>query len=304
MNGKILIFYKYTQLACPEDIKKWQLNLCIEHNLTGRILIGQEGINGTVGGSSQECLAYAKAMTMHPLFKDIDIKESPGGAQCFPKLSIKIRNEIVTLGINSHTFTPHDSGIHLTPKKAHELMQKAPHNLLVFDIRNLYESRIGTFKNALRAEIENFRELPHYIDTHLEEFYNKDVLMVCTAGIRCERATTYLKKKNIAKNVYQLKGGIHRYTERYPKGFFKGKNYVFDGRIAVKVSNDIITNCDICNIQCDDYTNCINVLCNKQFIACSTCIEKFNNACNTQCMVLINEKKVKKRTKEARINAT
>ena len=126
----------------------------------------------------------------------------------------------------------------------------------------------------------------------MDEYKDKEVLMFCTGGVRCERATAYLNQKKVAKKVYQIEGGIHRYTEKYPDGFFRGKNYVFDSRIAMKVNGDILGACDLCKTPCDDYTNCLNALCNKHFICCKECLNSFNGTCGAQCADLVTNNKV------------
>jgi predicted sulfurtransferase len=151
---------------------------------------------------------------------------------------------------------------------------------------------IGTFQGALTPPLKHFRELPDYIDQNVEQFKDKEVLMFCTAGVRCERASAYLKSKGVAQQVYQLEGGIHRYVEEYPDGFFRGKNYVFDGRLALQVTEDVIGSCALCAIACDDYNNCLNAECNKHFICCDTCIVAYNYTCSTQCFNLVAEQKV------------
>ena len=166
---------------------------------------------------------------------------------------------------------------------------------MILDARNNYEWVIGKFENAITPPIENFRDLPEYLEQNLDQFKDKQVLMYCTGGIRCERASAYLNEKNVAKKVYQLQGGIHRYVEQYPDGFFRGKNYVFDGRISVKINDDILASCTICNVACDDYHNCLNALCNEHFIACIACVEKLANTCSEKCQILLAENKVQER---------
>lgn len=280
----VLIFYKYIEIKNPEEMRIWQRNLCQSLDLKGRILLGTEGINGTLAGSEENTAKYIEAMNDHPLFSGIDFKTSFSDNQCFPKLKVKVRQEIVRLGIDPHVLTPDDGGKHLSPEETHQLLASSPEDLVVFDARNAYEAKIGKFTGAITPDIENFRDLPKFIDENSELFKDKQVLMYCTGGIRCERATAYLKQKNIAKDVYQIKGGIHRYIEQFPDGFFRGKNYVFDGRIAVRVNKDILSTCELCNISCDDYTNCINAVCNKHYIACQPCIKQLNNTCSTECM--------------------
>lgn len=293
--NKIILFYKYIEIAYPKQIMKWQQQLCQELQLKGRILISHEGINGTLGGSADSLNLYKNHMADHELFGNIDFKESPGGPECFPRLSVKVRNEAVSLGIPYDQLTPRNAGQHLTPTQTHELLTNKPEDLVILDARNNYEWEIGKFENAITPNIENFRDLPHYLDTNIDQFKDKQVLMYCTGGIRCERATAYLNEKNVAKKVYQMDGGIHRYAEQYPDGFFRGKNYVFDGRIAVKINDDILGSCAICRKPCDDYYNCLNAMCNKHFVSCTPCIERLHKTCSEQCQHLIAENKVHER---------
>ena len=190
-----------------------------------------------------------------------------------------------------------NGGKHLSPQQVHDLLQNPPKNLIILDGRNDYEARIGKFVDAIVPPINNFREFPEYIDKNQDLFKNKKVFMYCTGGIRCERASAYLKSKGVAEEVYQLSGGIHRYAEEFPNGYFRGKNYVFDDRIAMTVNDDILSNCDQCQILCADFTNCINSKCNEQYIACQECLTKFNNCCSIICQNLVASKDVPVRTK-------
>lgn len=302
--GKILLYYKYIDIRYPEAIRKWQHKLCTDLGLKGRILIAHEGINGTVGGSDEGITAYIAAMNDHALFKDIDFKESPGDADHFPRLRIAVRREIVSLGLDTNLINARNGGKHLTPAQAHELMAQKPEDLVLLDGRNWYESQVGTFKDAITPNTENFRDFPAYIDQNLEQFKDKQVLMFCTGGIRCERASAYLKSKSVTKEVYQIQGGIHRYIEQFPDGFFRGKNYVFDGRVAVKANEDVLSSCYLCKKTCDDYTNCVNASCNLQFVACKPCLEQTDNTCSTTCLDLIKAQQVPIRTKPAKIEIT
>ena len=300
--GKILLYYKYVQIDEPEAIVKWQRRLCQNLGLTGRIIIAKEGINGTVGGTDEATDAYQAAMNQHPLFSHIDFKTAVGDQTYFPRMRIVIKNEIVNLGIDPEKVTVKDGGIHLTPEETHNLLNNKPEDLVILDTRNNYESRIGTFRGSITPDIENFRDLPNYIDQNLEQFKDKKVLMHCTGGVRCERATAYLAQKGIAKEIYQIEGGIHRYIEKYPDGHFRGSNYVFDGRVAHKVNDDILSMCDICNCTPSDYyTNCINTLCNKQFLVCLDCKAAFKEACTQTCYDLVAAGKVARRKKTLRV---
>lgn len=301
--GKILLFYKYVELESPEATAKWQKGLCEELGLTGRIIIATEGINGTVGGSDEATQAYIDTMSAHALFGGIDWKEAPGDSRYFPRVRVLIRKEIVNLGIAPEDLTTADGGEHLTPKQVHELLNSKPEDLVIIDTRNDYETRIGTFSGALKPDNKNFREFPQYVDDHIDEFKDKTVLMTCTGGIRCERASAYVNKKGVAKKVYQLEGGIHRYIEQFPDGHFRGSNYVFDGRVSHRVNDDILSTCDLCNTPCDYYTNCMNARCNKMFLGCPPCIKTSQECCSKACVDLVNAGKVNVRKKLARVAA-
>ncbi|HZW60901.1 MAG TPA: rhodanese-related sulfurtransferase [Candidatus Babeliales bacterium] len=293
--GTILLFYKYIHIPNPTSIMNWQRTLCQDLQLKGRIILAHEGINGTIGGTIENTELYKKAMLEHELFAGIDFKEAPGDASYFPKLRIVVKDEIVNLGIDPNKLTANNGGVHLKPAQAHELIKQNPENLVILDARNRFESKVGTFTGAITPDIPHFRDLPEYIDNNVDQFKDKQVLMFCTGGIRCERASAYLKQKQVAQQVYQIEGGIHRYIEQFPDGFFRGKNYVFDGRVTVKVNDDIIGSCDICGISCDDITNCLNASCNKHFICCPQCFNRFNNTCSQTCMELLATDKVKPR---------
>lgn len=300
LMGRILLYYKYVELPEPGAILKWQQRLCKKLGLTGRIIIATEGINGTVGGSVEATQAYIDAMEEHYSFGGIDYKEAPGDETYFPRMRVVVKDEIVRLGVDSKKVTTKDGGKHLKPKEAHELLNNAPEDLVILDTRNNYESRIGTFTGSLTPDIKTFRELPEYIDKNLDAFKNKKVLMHCTGGVRCERATAYLQQKGVAKEIYQIEGGIQRYIEAYPDGHFRGSNYVFDGRIAERINEDILSECDLCAIPCDTYTNCVNVECNAQFLACPTCVVQFEECCSQKCYDLVKTETVKTRIKPAR----
>lgn len=298
--GKVVLYYKYVHIENPKQIMKWQRRLCQRLELTGRILIGQQGINGTVAGSDNAVEGYIQAMNKHDLFGGIDFKLDEGGSELFPRLRTAIRDEIVTLGVSPDKARIEHTGVHLTPEETHEMISSNK-DLVILDTRNTYETKIGTFKGALIPPIENFRDLPEYIDNNEELFAGKEVLMFCTGGIRCELATAYLNQKNIAKKVYQIEGGIVRYTEKFPDGYFRGKNYVFDGRVAVKINDDVIGSCEICGVSNDDLTNCINVMCNKQYIGCPACLEKLGNTCSPACHELVTNEAVSVRTQPKKV---
>jgi predicted sulfurtransferase len=282
MNGIIILYYKYVTIENPHEIMAWIRLLCTKLHLKGRILISTEGINGTLGGMPEEIAEFTKVFLAHPLFQGTDIKESAGSADDFPRLMVKVKKEIVGMGIAPEALTVKDTGVHLTPEETHQLIATNK-ELVILDTRNDYESRIGKFTGAIIPPLKTFRDFPQYIEDNLESFKDKEVLMYCTGGVRCERATALLNVKKVAKKVYQIDGGICRYVEKYPDGFFRGKNYVFDDRIALPVNNDVLTDCDVCQKPADTYTNCMNTQCNVQFVACMPCREKFDYTCSQAC---------------------
>lgn len=293
--GKLTLFYKYVSIQYPKQILKWQTKICQDLNIKGRIILAHEGINATLAGEDQSIDTYIKLMNEHPLFGGIDFKNCDGSADYFPRLRIVIKNEIVHLGIDPEKLTVAQGGKHLSPAQVHELIKNKPDDLVILDTRNNYESRIGTFTDALVPDIKNFREFPEFIEKNLDQFKDKQVLMFCTGGVRCERATAVLNVKSVAKEVYQIEGGIQRYTEQFPDGYFRGKNYVFDNRVSVRINDDILGSCDLCSVACDDYNNCLNASCNKHHISCQACRVTYKNACSKQCMDLLDQGKVAKR---------
>lgn len=278
----VLLYYKYTDVEFPAREVKAQKELCTRLGLKGRIILATEGINGTIAGSRQGCQAYMDYMNEHELFHHIDFKISHCQGEPFPRMRIVEKEEITRLGKSPQEVSYKDAGLHLSPQQAHELI-KHNKDLIILDARNRYEAEIGRFTGALVPDIENFRDFPGYIDKNQDLFKDKEVLMYCTGGIRCERASAYLKSKNSARAVYQIAGGIERYTQAYPDGYFRGKNYVFDGRISIPVNNDILGSCKLCNIPADDYYNCVYAACNKQLIICKACYAQHNATCGSSC---------------------
>lgn len=283
----IILFYKYVHIQYPHAIMKWQKELCASLNLKGRVLLAHEGINGTLGGDHEAIQKYKAAMDAHELFGQIDFKESQNTGDHFPRMRIVVRPEIVNTGLPAGVAPAWQAGIRLAPAKAHALMESKPDNLVIIDCRNPYESAIGTVPGALRPNVPYFRDFPAYVDNNLDALKDKQVLMYCTGGVRCERASAYVKSKNVAQEVYHIEGGIHRYVEQFPNGFFRGKNYVFDGRTATKVNDDILGSCYICNVACDEYNNCLRAACNRHFICCPECLQKYSYTCSAYCADLI-----------------
>ncbi len=290
--GKIIIFYKYVNIENPDQTVEEQRSICQQLGIKGRILIARQGINATVGGDIEAIEKYKAHLGQHPYFFDVDIKESEGEADHFPRLQVTAKKAILNFGVDPQELPLDQAGRHLSPEEVQALLDENPDDLIVLDARNNYESRIGYFRQALKPDIDHFRNLPEYIDENAETFRGKRILMYCTSGIRCEPASTYLKLKNVAQEVMQIRGGIQRYLEKYPDGHFRGKNYVFDGRIAFGGTNEVLAQCEQCSCSYDEYSNCINAECNKQIIVCPPCIETYHNTCSDRCKELVVERRV------------
>ncbi|XP_074711077.1 thiosulfate sulfurtransferase/rhodanese-like domain-containing protein 2 isoform X2 [Strix uralensis] len=250
--GEVLLYYCYCEVEDPEKLCAWQKALCQHLHLTGKVRVASEGINGTVGGSKVATNLYIEVMLSQPLFKDIlcqeDFKSSAGGAHCFPDLRVGVFKEIVPMGIDPKIVSYKETGIHLSPQEFHREVEQylsqasqGQSDTILLDCRNFYESKIGHFQGCLAPDIRKFSYFPSYIDENLELFKDKRVLMYCTGGIRCERGSAYLRSKAVCREVYQLKGGIHKYLEEFPDGFYRGKLFVFDDRYAICSNEDIIS---------------------------------------------------------------
>ncbi|KAG2466615.1 TSTD2 protein, partial [Polypterus senegalus] len=293
-GGRVLLFYCYCDLQDPNGVCVWQRGLCQRLQLTGKVRIAKEGINGTVGGSEAATERYMEAMLSHPVFSDVmckeDFKSSSGGARCFPDLRVGVYSEIVPLGIDPLALSYKVAGAHLSPKEFHEEVERyvseesgTPSDTILLDCRNFYESRIGRFTKCLAPDIRKFSYFPDYVDQNLDLFRERRVLMYCTGGIRCERASAYLRSKGVCKSVYQLKGGIHKYLEHFPDGFFRGKLFVFDERYAIASNGDVISNCRYCGAPWDQYRVCTSDHCHQLVLSCGECQGRGRTACCATC---------------------
>src|ERR1700761_1002972 len=231
----VILFYKYVPIADPAGLATAQRELCTALGLKGRVLIASEGINGTVAGPQPAMEQYVAALRADERFADIEIKTSAGDAQTFPRLMIKVRPEIVTLGAGIPLTADLDN--HLTPEEWKRTIEEDP-NVVLLDVRNRYESAAGKFANAIACDIEHFRELPEYVD-RLVDLKDRKVLMYCTGGIRCEKASALFRSKGFT-NVHQLHGGIVTYQEQFGNAHWLGECFVFDQRMTVRVENSLV----------------------------------------------------------------
>ncbi|XP_075416311.1 thiosulfate sulfurtransferase/rhodanese-like domain-containing protein 2 isoform X2 [Tenrec ecaudatus] len=293
-DGEVLLYYCYCDLQDPQQVCAWQAALCRHLQLTGKLRIAAEGLNGTVGGSKLATRLYVEAMLSCPWFKDHlckeDFKTSPGGAHCFPELRVGVFEEIVPMGISPSKISYKKPGIHLSPSEFHKEVEaflstasQGQSDTLLLDCRNFYESKIGRFQGCLAPDIRKFSYFPSYVDKNLELFREKRVLMYCTGGIRCERGSAYLKAKGVCKEVLQLRGGIHKYLEEFPDGFYKGKLFVFDERYALAYNGAVLADCSYCGVQWDQYKLCSTPQCRQLVLSCPACQEQGFTACCITC---------------------
>jgi UPF0176 protein len=208
----------------------------------------------------------------------------------FLKLTIKVRDKIVADGLSDDTFDVTNKGIHLGAKEFNAMLEDP--NTVVVDMRNHYESEIGHFTNAIKPDVDTFRESLPIIEEQLSQFKEgKNLLMYCTGGIRCEKASAYFKHKGFS-NVYQLEGGIIEYTRQVKaeglQSKFIGKNFVFDHRLGERITDDIVSNCHQCGKPCDTHTNCANEACHLLFIQCDECAQVMHGCCSTACAEVVH----------------
>jgi UPF0176 protein len=277
---KILLFYIFRPLADPQAIRLWQRELCDRLNLRGRILVSQHGINGTVGGEVESLLTYIKATKSYAPFKGIEFKWSDGHRDDFPRLKVKVREEVVAFGIPNELKVNEEGvvggGEHLSPAALHELVEARGDELVFLDGRNAFESKIGKFKNAVVPETvtthDFIRELESGKYDHLKD---KPVVTYCTGGIRCEILSSAMKNRGFAE-VYQLEGGIVKYGEAFGnKGLWEGSLYVFDRRMTIDFEENIaaIGECEYCSAPTKNFYNCTDLVCRTLTLMCDTCVE-------------------------------
>ncbi len=285
-----LSFYKYFTLGNPSLFRDHLFIALSKLDVLGRIYVASEGINAQLSVPKENLKIFKKSISEILPLNDIRLNIAlEHYSKSFLKLTIKIKEKIVADGLNENTFDVTKTGEHLDAKRFNQMLDDK--NTVCIDMRNHYESEIGFFKGAIKPDVDTFRESLETIDMELEKNgKEKNYLMYCTGGIRCEKASAYLKHKGI-KNVFQLEGGIIEYTRQVSendlKNHFIGKNFVFDERRGERISDDIVSNCHQCGKPCDSHINCINESCHLLFIQCDNCKEKMNSCCSNECMEII-----------------
>jgi UPF0176 protein len=286
-----LSFYAYAHI---EDPKQFRDSLFLAWNpleVLGRIYVAKEGINAQLSLPADHFYEFKDHLDSIPFLNGIRLNVAvEHDDHSFLKLTIKVRDKIVADGLNDATFDVMDRGVHLGAKDFNQMLEDP--NTIVVDMRNHYESEIGHFQNAITPDVDTFRESLPIIEGQLSEHKeDKNLLMYCTGGIRCEKASAFFKHKGF-KNVFQLEGGIIEYTRQVKaerlESKFIGKNFVFDHRLGERITNDVVAQCHQCGKPCDNHTNCANEACHLLFIQCDECAEAMENTCSIECLEIIH----------------
>ncbi|OGL29292.1 hypothetical protein A3D14_00735 [Candidatus Saccharibacteria bacterium RIFCSPHIGHO2_02_FULL_47_12] len=284
---KVILYYKFVPVKDPEMAMRWQRELCERLNLKGRIIISPHGINGTLGGDLEDLRRYKREMNKSVIFKGITYKWSDGSGDDFPKLSIKVRDELVAFKAADEIKVDEKGvvggGKHLKPEQLHKLIEEKGNEVVFFDGRNAYEASVGKFKNAIVPDTETTRDFVREIESDkYNDIKDKPVVTYCTGGVRCEVLSALMKNRGF-KDVYQIDGGIVKYGEKYgDEGLWEGSLYIFDQRMSHRFSDKSkdIGVCVHCGGKTSNYENCANVACNKLVLICKDCHKQIS-LCNT-----------------------
>lgn len=285
---QVLLYYHYVDIEDPESFAKEHLKFCQDLGLKGRILVAQEGINGTVSGTIEATETYMKTMNNDPMFKDLVFKVDLHDGHAFKKMHVRHRPELVTLRLEEDIDPRELTGKYLSPKEFYEAMQDE--DTIILDARNDYEYDVGHFKGAIRPNIRTFRELPKWVKENKHLLEGKRILTYCTGGIRCEKFSGWLVREGF-KDVGQLHGGIITYGKD-PE--VKGKNwvgvcYVFDERLTVPINqaeeHTVVGRDYFDGKPCERYVNCANPECNRQMLCSEENEHKFLRSCSHECRI-------------------
>ena len=286
-----LSFYAYAKI---EDPKKFRDDLFVAWNALdalGRTYVAKEGINAQMSVPAENFEAFRETLEVYPFMRGIRLNVAvEHDDHSFLKLTVKVRDKIVADGLNDETFDVTNIGVHLKAKEFNQILDDP--NTIVVDFRNHYESEIGHFKGAITPDVETFRESLPVINEQLQDYKeDKNLVMYCTGGIRCEKASAYFKHQGF-KKVFQLEGGIINYAKQIQEenleSKFIGKNFVFDHRLGERITDDIVSQCHQCGKPCDNHTNCSNDGCHLLFIQCDECKAAMENCCSSECQETIH----------------
>ncbi|WP_418264524.1 rhodanese-related sulfurtransferase [Flavobacterium faecale] len=286
-----LSFYAYAQIQDPTQFRNDLFLAWNSLEVLGRIYVAKEGINAQLSVPADNFYAFKDSIEKYDFMQGIRLNVAvEHDDHSFLKLTIKVRDKIVADGLNDETFDVTNIGVHLKAKEFNEILDNP--DTIVVDFRNHYESEIGYFKGAITPDVDTFRESLPIINDQLKDFKeDKNLVMYCTGGIRCEKASAYFKHQGF-KNVYQLEGGIINYAKQIKEenleSKFIGKNFVFDHRLGERITDDIVSQCHQCGKPCDVHTNCINEGCHLLFIQCEECAQAMEGCCSQDCVDVIH----------------
>jgi len=286
-----LSFYQYANIGNPRLFRNYVFVAWNELDVLGRIYVAHEGINAQLSVPADAFNYFKDHLDSIPFLKNVRLNIAvEQDNKSFLKLKVKVRHKIVADGLNDDTFDVTKIGVHVGASRFNELLNDP--NTVCVDMRNHYESEIGHFKGALTPDVDTFRDSLDIIEEDLKEHkQDKNLLMYCTGGIRCEKASAFYKHKGF-KNVFQLEGGIIEYVRQVKaeklENKFVGKNFVFDHRRSERISDEIIANCHQCGNACDTHVNCENEACHLLFIQCDQCKGKMQGCCSKSCQEVYN----------------
>jgi UPF0176 protein len=295
-------FYKYHQIEDPQGFRDALFARWNDLGVLGRTYIASEGINAQISVPTENFEAFVKDLFTIDFLNGIRLNTAVDEGKSFYALKVKLRNKIVADGIEDPNFDPSNTGKYLTADEWNQ--QLSDPNTVVVDMRNHYESEVGHFEGAICPDVDTFREELQVVEDILQNDKDKKVLMYCTGGIRCEKASAYMKHKGF-ENVYHLEGGIIKYARDAKANNldikFKGVNFVFDERLAERISDEVIASCHQCGEPFDHHTNCMNLGCHILFIQCDKCKEKYENCCSEECQSITHlseeeQKELRKKT--------
>jgi len=278
---KVILYYGFTPISDSAALRLWQYDLCELLGLTGRIIISEHGINGTLGGDIDALKKYIRKTKAYPGFNKIDFKWSEGTGHDFPKLTVRVRDEVVSFGAPNELKVDDNGivggGIHLSPTQVHELVANRGDEVVFFDGRNAYEARVGKFRNAIVPDVETTRDFVSEFESgKYDHLKTKPIVTYCTGGIRCEVLSAVMKSRGF-EEVYQLEGGIVRYGEQYgDDGLWDGSLYIFDNRMSMDFSDHtkILSNCDDCGSPTKEFYNRHESQGRKLALLCNACATK------------------------------
>lgn len=289
LNRTTLSFYKYHHLTDPKAFRDELYLLLSKLGILGRIYVAPEGINAQVSVPTSNLNAFREVLYSITFLNGVRLNIAvDDNGKSFFKLKILVRKKIVADGLDDTTFDVTNCGVHVSALEFNKLADEP--NTIIIDMRNHYESEVGHFKNAVCPDVDTFREELQVAEDLMAQHKDKNLLMYCTGGIRCEKASAWMKHQGF-KNVFQLDGGIIEYArqvkEQGLENKFIGKNFVFDERLGERITDDIISSCHQCGAPCDDHTNCRNDGCHLLFIQCKSCYEKYEGCCSEGCVNII-----------------